>query len=287
MNIVNMAEELFVRTREEIVPISDADAEMMRKTVLSAKDVGAVMMMLNEGVIARLKGAGRFAEMLDLINELYRRAFMQPAAIDLYLKQGSICESMREYAMAIDYYNKGIALYATMVESNNGCGYWLFNNTAFCHDFERHFPEAQKLADKAISIDRDRHNAWKNRGISLEYQDNYVEAAACYIASYIKCAGGSDPRPMMHLKRVFKRHDGLKDDLAAQAEKVIGSIFTGSFTAFCLAETYYHCGHLDKAISEYEKFYAIAPYGYAEHLKYASSTIKELKELKQIEAQLT
>ena len=187
--------------------------------------------------------------------------------------------------MAIEYYDKGITSYATMVKPDSARGYWLFNNNAFCHDYERLFLEAQKLAEKAISLDRERHNAWKNRGVSLEHQGNYVEAAASYLASYIKCGGGDDPRPIMHLKRIFRRHDGLRDDLAGQAKKVIGGIFSGSFRAFCLAETYYHCGHLDKAAREYKRFYAIAPCGYAPHLKYINTILKELEELKKLEAQ--
>lgn len=287
MNIINMAEELFVRTHREIVPIPDDYAETMKNNVLSAKSMDHVMFLLKEGVVSKYAGAGRFTEILGILSELQRRPFMQPAAMELYLKQGSICESMREYAMALDYYNRGIAAYATMIEPDNGCGYWLFNNAAFCHDYEKLFPEAQKLAEKAISIDKNRHNAWKNRGISLEYQNNYLEAAACYITSYIKCDGGNDLRPMMHLERMFKRHDGLKDDLAKEAKKIMGKIFSGSFKAFCLAETYYHCGHFDKAIIEYEKFYAVAPSGYENHLKYAQNIVKELKELKRMEEQFT
>lgn len=286
MNIVNMAEELFVRAPEEMTLIASDVADRMKKDILAAEDIGSVMFMLNEFVVPKFKGAGRFTELLDILKELYNRPFMQPAAIDLYLRQGSICESMMDYAAAIDYYNKGITIYATMVEPNDKCGYWLFNNDAFCHDYEKRFPEAQRLAEKAISIDREKHNAWKNRGVSLEHQDNYVEAAASYIASYIKCDGGSDPRPMMHLKRIFRRHDGLRDDLAKQARKLIGNIFSGAYKTFCLAETYYHCGHLDRAAREYKKFYAIAPYGYANHLKYADKVIKELNELKRMEEQL-
>jgi tetratricopeptide (TPR) repeat protein len=286
MKITNMAEELFVRAPAEFTLISDADAEVMKKAVLSARDIGAVMMMLNEGMTSRFKRAARYDELLQILGELHGLPFMQPAAVELYLKEGSVCESMLEYARAIEYYNKGIMAYAAMVKPKDKCGYWLFNNNSFCHDYEKLFPEAQRLAEKAISIDNKRHNAWKNRGISLEHQGDYVEAAASYLVSFIQCGGGEDPRPMMHLKRIFRRHDGLRDDLAAKARKIMGKIFSGSYRIFCLAETYYHCGHLDRALREYKRFHSMAPYGYAGHLKYVQKVIKDLKELKRIEAQL-
>jgi len=285
MDNINMAAELFVRAQREISLLSDAEAEAMKMAILSARDIDKVMAELNKEVFPKFKRALRFNELLEILHELQERPFMAPAAIDLYLKQGSTCEELRDFAKAIDYYTKGLAAYATMAEPDPVRGYWLFNNSAFCHNYEQRFPEAQRLAEKAISIERETHNAWKNRGVSLEHQEERVEAAACYMAAYIKCGGGDDPRPMMHLKRIFRRHDGLRDDLARQAAKRIGSIFSGAYKTFCLAETYYHCGHLDRAAREYKKFFAIAPYGYASHLKYADGKLKELGELKKIEAQ--
>jgi len=194
---------------------------------------------------------------------------------------------MQDYSLAMDYYAMGIQAYATMVEPDQEEGYWLFNNSAFCYSYERLFHGGQKQANKAISINREQHNAWKNLGVSLEHQYKYVEAAASYMASYIKCGGGRDPRPMMHLERIFKRHDKLKDALANQAEKEIGDIFSGPFKDFCLGETYYYCDHLDKAVDSYEKFYADAPSGYASHLEYVQRTVKDLKELRKMEEQFT
>jgi tetratricopeptide (TPR) repeat protein len=286
MNRIDMATELFVRAPGEIVPLPETEAEKMRKAVLSAQDIDTAMNILEEGMMSKYIKAGRFNEMLDIIDELHLRPFMEPAATCFYLKQGSICESMLDYSLAIDYYSLGIQAYAIKVEPDDRFGYWLFNNSSFCHDYEMLFPEAQRLAEKAISIDSRRHNAWKNLGVSFEHQDKHVEAAACYLASYIKCSGGSDPRPMMHLERIFKRHDGLQDKFADQAEKEMGNIFSGPFKDFCLGETYYYCGHFDKAVSSYEKFFSVAPSGYTGCLEYVQMRIKELKELKQIEAQL-
>jgi tetratricopeptide (TPR) repeat protein len=283
-----MVQELFVKIPIDLTPISDADAGAMKKAVLCAPDAGVVMMMLNEGVVSKYKAAGRFTELLNILAELHNRPFMQAdaAAMDLYLKQGQICESMLDFGMAIGYYSLGIEIYATMVKPYEMIGYWLFNNSSFCHDYEKLFPAAQRLARKAVSIDRSRHNAWKNLGVSFEYQGDYIKAAACYLASYIKCDGGSDPRPMMHLTRMFKRHDGLKDKFARVALKEMYAIFSGPYKYFCLAEAYYHCGHLDKAVRMYQQFHAVAPSGYDSQLQYALKVISELKELKKLESQL-
>lgn len=287
MNSINMAQELFVKGPAELTPLSDADAGAMKKAVLAAPDAGTVMMMLNEGVISKYKGAGRFTELLDILSELHSRPFMQAdaAAMDLYLKQGSVCEAMLDFGMAIGYYSLGIEIYATMAKPNETVGYWLFNNSAFCHDYEKFFPSAQRLARKAVSIDRSRHNAWKNLGVSFEHQGDYTKAAACYLASYIKCDGGADPRPMMHLTRMFRRHDGLKDKFARVAAREMYAIFLGPYKYFCLAEAYYHCGHLDRAMRRYQQFYAVAPAGYEPQLQYALKVMNELKELKKIESQ--
>ena len=285
MNKIDMAAELFIESADETVPISNADAYKMSKEVLSAQDIDKVMMILESGMISKYIKAKRFKEILDIIDDLHGRPFMKPGTINLYLKQGSICESMMDYHEAELYYLLGIQTHAIMVEPDNRHIYWLFNNYAFCNNHERFFEEAQKLAEKAISINREQHNAWKNIGVSLEHQDKHAEVAACYMASHIKCGGGEDSRPMMHLERIFKRNDGLKEKLAEQAEKEMGNIFSGSFTNFCLGETYYYCGHFDKAIDAYEKFYAVAPSGYVKHLAYARRLVKELKELMFMEAQ--
>ena len=287
MNKIDMAAELFVSSQGEIVHLSDTDAERARKTVLSARDVDTAMRILEEDVMSQYLKAGRFEELLDIIDELCIKPFMEPAVLSLYLKQGSTCENMRDYDMAIDYYSLGIQAYAALIGEETKYSYWLFNNSAFCHGYERIFLEAEKLANKAISIDREKHNAWKNLGISLEHQDRYIEAAACYLASFIKCGGGDDSRPMKHLTRMFERHEGLKDEFAGQAEKEMGKIFCGSFTDFSLGEAYYHCGHFDKAVISYEKFYESAPSGYGRYLSYSRRTAKELKELVQMEKQFT
>lgn len=287
MNAINMTAELFVRNQEEIIPISDPDAEKMRKEVLSATDVNTVMQKLANGMVSKFSAARCFDEMLDIIHELHLRSFMAPAEANLFLKQGAICESMRDYSLAMDYYAMGIQAYATMIEPDQEEGYWLFNNSAFCYNYERLFQGGQKQTNKAISLNGEQYNAWKNLGVSLEHQYRYVEAAASYMASYIKCGGGRDPRPMMHLERIFKRHDKLKDALANQAEKEIGNIFSGPFKDFCLGETYYQCGHFDRAIDSYEKFYADASSGYASHLEYVQRTVKDLKELRKMEEQFT
>jgi tetratricopeptide (TPR) repeat protein len=286
MNKIDMKAELFVKRSEEIIPISDMDAEKMKNAVLSAQDIDGVMALLEDGMILKFTKAGRSEEIVEIIDELHGKSFMEPGKINLYLKQGSVYESVLDFSMAAIHYYLGIEEYAMKVKTDNRHSYWLFNNCSFCRDFQERFPEAQKLAEKAISIDSTRHNAWKNLGVSFEHQNRYVEAAACYMASFIKCGGGGgDPRPMMHLERIFKRHDKLKDALADQAKKEIGKIYAGPFKNFSLAETYYYCGHFDKAMYHYKKFYAVAPSGYASHLSYICRRLKELNELKQIEAQ--
>ena len=286
MNTIDMTAELFVREPEEVVPLSEAEAEKMRGLIFSADNVDRVMEILEDGMMPRYMKAGRFTEMLNIIDELHARSFMEPADVCLYLKHGSICEAMRDYDAAIDYYSLGIQAFATKVKPDSRFTYWLFNNSAFCHDYEKLFPEAQKLAEKAISLDGERHNAWKNLGVSLEHQDRHVESAACYMASHIKCGGGTDPRPMMHLERAFKRYDGLRDKLARQAKTEMGKIFSGALLNFCLGETYYYCGRLMMAVISYKKFFVAAPTGYQRHLEYAHRRVKELKELMRIEHQL-
>ena len=61
----------------------------------------------------------------------------------------------------------------------------------------------------AIDIQPEQYNAWKNLGVSLEHQEQYEEAAECYLKAVV-CSEG-EKRTIDHLFRLVERHPSLKE----------------------------------------------------------------------------
>lgn len=120
-------------------------------------------------------------------------------AARIVFRAGLMFEETSDYAKAALCYLTSINLHIAPPEQS----YWKFNNLGYCLNYLKDFPEAEKQCRKAIELDGERHNAWKNLGIALEHQGKYTEAMDAYERS-IKRAG-PDERPRMHLDRLIQR----------------------------------------------------------------------------------
>jgi tetratricopeptide (TPR) repeat protein len=130
---------------------------------------------------------------------------------------GECAELRKEYDAALKYYAEGQSLNPfDKTES-----YFLHNNSGYCLSIKGQYKEAETMCRKAIEIDSDRHNAWKNLGISLEGQEDFVGAAYAYLeATYRK---PEDERALKLLEKLLHERQ-FPETFVAQFSAVVASL---------------------------------------------------------------
>lgn len=89
--------------------------------------------------------------------------------------------------------------------------YLVNNNLGYClNQFGQH-QEVEQYCKKAITINPQRHNAYKNLGIALEGQSQFAEAAKCYIKAVQMNA--SDPRALQHLENLVQNQSNIRSEI--------------------------------------------------------------------------
>lgn len=136
---------------------------------------------------------------------------------------GSLMEQNQRYADAVNWYSEACKYKSSTLE----IAYFSQNNLAFCFNILDRYREAELCCRRAISLDQERHNAYKNLGIALEAQNKYKEAAECYIKACILCP--HDPRSFKCLQNLVSEQKYLLDfrnieDGIEQYERVLHGI---------------------------------------------------------------
>lgn len=124
-----------------------------------------------------------------------------------YLKMGQLMEQMEDYEAAITYYSQAFGLEPTDTET----WYYINNNLGYCLNHFGRYAEAERYCQTAIQVIPQRHNAYKNLGVSLEGQGQYTQAARCYIAAFQANAG--DPRSLRHLEKLLFVHPEVAEEI--------------------------------------------------------------------------
>ena len=158
----------------------------------------------NFALSCKAKGQNQLARVLfeDVLNETANGLLKARC----YLGLGQLAELRRKYEVALDFYEKGLALQST----EQLTAYFLVNNSAFCFNLLGRHDEAEALCRKAILIDPTKHNGWKNLGMSLEAQGDLIGAARGYVEA-TKIAPG-DVRAFVLLQRLLETHPDLQTD---------------------------------------------------------------------------
>lgn len=131
-----------------------------------------------------------------------------------FVKMGQFSEQIGDYDSAITFYRQAFSLEPTDRE----VWYYVNNNLGYClNHFEKH-QEAERYCRTAIRVDPQRHNAYKNLGISLECQRHYSEAAKCYVRA-IK-ANPEDPRALSHLENLLAEHGEVSFEIPDMDQKL-------------------------------------------------------------------
>jgi len=126
------------------------------------------------------------------------------------LGMGQTMEQVGDYEAAVRYYREALILEPV----NTGTWYLIHNNLGFSLNTLGKFEDGERYCRAALQIDPTRPNAFKNLGLSLQGQQNFVEAARCFIQA--TQADASDPRSLKLLEELLVQHPGL--DLAEELE---------------------------------------------------------------------
>jgi tetratricopeptide (TPR) repeat protein len=143
----------------------------------------------------------RQSKAMDYIRQLMDRTD-DPEEKGLYfLKMGQFMEQIQDYSSAITYYRQAFSLEPV----NSEVWYYINNNLGYCLNYFGKYQEGERYCQAAIKIDPQKHNAYKNLGISLEGQGQYSEAAKLYVAAIRTNA--VDDRALGHLENLLAKHN--------------------------------------------------------------------------------
>jgi tetratricopeptide (TPR) repeat protein len=120
------------------------------------------------------------------------------------LTMGQAMEQVGDYPAAVRYYKEALALEPT----HTFTWYFINNNLGFSLNSLRQFAEGEIYCRRAIEIDPNRPNAYKNLGIALAGQGQYQAAARCFVTA--TQANAADGRAFRLLEDLMKQHPELE-----------------------------------------------------------------------------
>ncbi len=132
-----------------------------------------------------------------------------------YLALGQIAEAEKNWDLAVVHYQKGRDLSPTNPETS----YFLNNNLGFCLNALSHYAEAADSCRRAIQIDSERYNAFKNLGIALYGQGKLLAAAWAWVDA--TKLNPTDSNALNMLKSLVKRHP----DLLTQSDWIFSELW--------------------------------------------------------------
>jgi tetratricopeptide (TPR) repeat protein len=144
------------------------------------------------------------------------------------LKLGQLMERADNIVEAISYYKDAYAL----EPADKFLWYFINNNLGYCLNLLGHFEEAEPYCREAVKILPERHNAYKNLGISLVGLARYKEASEFFVKSVQLYP--NDPRAFIHLKELVDKHPEIVNevpDIKKQVENCLRLISSGKDTS--------------------------------------------------------
>ena len=116
------------------------------------------------------KALGYLRQVMDMEPEVEQKA-------SCVLGMGQTMEQVGDYESAVRYYREAFALEPLSTHT----WYFINNNLGFSLNTLGRFDEGERFCRAAITIDRQRPNAFKNLGIALQAQQKFAEAAQCFV----------------------------------------------------------------------------------------------------------
>jgi tetratricopeptide (TPR) repeat protein len=128
------------------------------------------------------------------------------------LGMGQMMESAGDYQAAVRYYKEAFALEPLHTD----VWYFINNNLGYSLNQLGHFAEGERYCRKALEVNPNRPNAYKNLGIALDGQGDFRGAAKCFVAA--TQANAADARAFRLLEDLLKRHPELEYDFQDDVE---------------------------------------------------------------------
>lgn len=118
----------------------------------------------------------RYDEAMEEVKALIEAPDMAGYRAYLILIQGQISELQGDFDATLKFYSRAFAIgkWSPYVR------YYLWNHIGFCWLFKKRFKATERCCRRAIKLDPKRGDAWKNLGVSLEFQGKLTEALQCY-----------------------------------------------------------------------------------------------------------
>ena len=159
------------------------------------------------------KRAGKLERAFHYFNQLYESVEDREPQAQILMALGQVAEMARDFELAAEFYSQGLVLEP---RSRSTC-YYLHNNLGFSLNQLGRFREAEPHCWQAIEIDPQRHNAYKNLGISLAAMDRHREAAEFFVRATQRNAW--DGRALGHLEDLLEAHPGLQQEFSEKLQE--------------------------------------------------------------------
>jgi tetratricopeptide (TPR) repeat protein len=124
-------------------------------------------------VVGFYRGINKISESIDLLQGFIKSDRSNENKAHCHLALGQIATDEKRFAGALEHFNSALALRP----EKRKVKYVLHNNIGFCLNQLKRYVEAEKYCRAAIDIDWTRASAFRNLGISLKGQGNFIGAA--------------------------------------------------------------------------------------------------------------
>jgi tetratricopeptide (TPR) repeat protein len=135
-------------------------------------------------------------------------------AIEL-LRLGICHEKRQAWQEAVDAYSGAVEIGTP----DQKLQYFSFNNLGYSLIQLRRFAEAEGPCLRAIEVDSERHNAYKNLGLAFQGQERWLDAALCFVKAYGICP--ADRRAWVHLEQLLHAYPDLPDTSPELAQAIL------------------------------------------------------------------
>jgi tetratricopeptide (TPR) repeat protein len=154
-------------------------------------------------VVGFYRGINKISEAIELLESFIKSNYGNENKAHCHLALGQIATDEKRFAGALEHFNSALALRP----QKRKVKYVLQNNIGFCLNQLKRYVEAENYCRAAIDIDWTRASAFRNLGISLQGQGNFIGAA--WVLMEAINAEPIDPRARQIVEQLLKAHPYL------------------------------------------------------------------------------
>jgi tetratricopeptide (TPR) repeat protein len=194
----------------ELVELTGAQVEQLLLDRLAAERDNPVEAMWRLAIFYRQDG--RVDQAMECFQQLFSCVDDLEAKANYVLSMGQTAEGINDLELAIRFYRQALSLEPT----DSFVWYYISNNLGYSLNQLGRFTEGEDYCRRAISINSQRPNGYKNLGVALQGQGRFREAAEAYVAA--TQADASDARSLELLKKLLQDQHVLRYDFAGRLE---------------------------------------------------------------------